>query len=153
MSWWHDTPLEQMTDQQWEALCDGCARCCMVKLEDEDTAQVVYTSVVCKYLDLRGARCTQYPKRHELVPDCVEFNSVGAHEFGWLPSSCAYRKLAGGEKLEWWHPLESGRAETVVEAGISVLGRVVSEEFVHEDELEEKVVHWVEPQEAQEGKV
>ena len=146
MSWWETTPLGEMSDDQWEALCDGCARCCMVKLEDEDTREVVYTDLVCRFLNLESARCTVYPQRHERVPDCVNFEAAEAQQFDWLPSSCAYRRLANGRGLAWWHPLVSGRRETVVEAGISVLGRVTSEDDVHEDDLELHVVRWIEPE-------
>lgn len=148
MSWWENARLADLDDDQWEALCDGCARCCMVKLEDEDTAEVFYTSVVCRYLDLKAARCTVYPDRHRLVPDCVPFDADAATQFDWLPETCAYRKVARGEPLSWWHPLVSGRRETVVEAGISVLGRVISEDNVPEEDLEEHIVRWIEPESA-----
>ena len=148
MSWWETTPLAEMDEAQWEQLCDGCARCCMLKLQDEDTDEVYYTDVVCQYLNLSTARCRRYPERHELVPDCVHFDESAAQAFDWLPSSCAYRKLAHGEPLEWWHPLVSGDPSSVVEAGISVLGRVVPEGEVEEADLEDHIVRWVEPENA-----
>ena len=123
---WETTPLNALSVAEWEALCDGCARCCLVKLEDEDTAEVVYTDVVCHLLDQDSCRCTHYPERHDLVPDCIDFDADLVQALAWLPESCAYRRVAEGRGLAWWHPLISGSAETVVAAGISVRGRVVS---------------------------
>ncbi|MEM7097007.1 MAG: YcgN family cysteine cluster protein [Pseudomonadota bacterium] len=142
--YWEDKPLSAMTQSEWESLCDGCARCCMLKLQDEDTDQVHYTAAVCHLLDLANTRCTRYPDRHRLVEDCVVLDVNGAREFSWLPTTCAYRMLAEGRPLAWWHPLNSGDPESVHQAGISVRGRVVSNEGVHDEELEEMIVHWVE---------
>ncbi|MBM4204183.1 MAG: YcgN family cysteine cluster protein [Gammaproteobacteria bacterium] len=144
MNFWETKTLAAMTDAEWESLCDGCGRCCLIKLEDEDTGELHYTSVVCLYFNQRTARCKRYPERHELVPECIHFDASGAAAFDWLPDSCAYRKLAHGEPLEWWHPLVSGDRRTVIEAGISVLGKVTSEVHVHEDDLEDHIVRWVE---------
>ena len=144
MSFWQDTALEDMTPNQWEALCDGCARCCLVKLEDEDTGEVHHTSVVCRYLDEQTCRCSDYPRRHELVAQCINFTSDLAHELQWLPRTCAYRRVAEGLDLEWWHPLVSGSAQSVHDAGISVRGKVVSEDAVHDSQLEDAIIHWVE---------
>jgi len=145
---WQRKSLAEMNEAEWESLCDGCGRCCTLKLADEDTGEVRPTSVVCRLLDLRTCRCTQYPRRHELVPDCVHLDAEAAREFHWLPDSCAYRRLAAGRDLAWWHPLVSGDPQTVVDAGISVLGNVVPENWLHPDEpLEEHVVRWVDPDE------
>ena len=141
---WERKTLEQMSAAEWESLCDGCARCCLLKLEDEDTAEVVYTRVVCQLLDQRRCRCTRYEERHRLVPDCVVLTAVEARSFAWLPVSCAYRTLAEGRPLEAWHPLVSGDPKSVHRAGISVRGKVVSERFVHPDDLEDHVIRWVE---------
>ncbi len=149
MNWWDELPLEALNETQWEALCDGCARCCMIKLEDEDSGEIVYTTVVCRYLDMDCARCTVYPERHVRVPDCVPFGAADAADFHWLPDSCAYRKRAAGKPLDWWHPLNSGRPESVQEAGISVIGHVVSEDQVHEDDLELHAVRWVSAEEVE----
>ncbi len=143
MSFWHDKPLREMTDAEWESLCDGCARCCMVKLEDEDTGDVHYTSLVCDLLDLDSCRCTRYPRRHELVPDCIEFDADLAARLRWLPKTCAYRRLAEGRGLAAWHPLVSGRRESVHEAGISVRGRVRHVAEADDDALEKHVIRWV----------
>lgn len=144
MRFWERKSLLEMTPAEWESLCDGCARCCMVKLEDEDTGEVHYTSLVCDLLDTDTCRCSRYPQRHELVPDCIEFDADLAATLRWLPTTCAYRRLAEGEGLADWHPLVSGRAESVHEAGISVRGRVLPASQVHEEELEAHVIHWVE---------
>jgi hypothetical protein len=141
---WNSKSLEEMTREEWEALCDGCGRCCLHKLEDTDTGQLFYTRVACRLLDERLCRCTNYPQRCELVPDCRMLSTGEAAEFDWLPASCAYRKLASGEPLEWWHPLVSGDPESVHRAGISVRGKVVSEADVPADRLEEHVIHWIE---------
>lgn len=134
----------EMSREEWESLCDGCARCCMIKLEDEDTGEVHYTSLVCDLLDLERCRCTRYPQRHELVPDCIEFTADLAAGLRWLPATCAYRRLAEGRDLADWHPLVSGTPESVHEAGVSVRGRVIPVRLVHEDELEDHVITWVE---------
>lgn len=144
MRFWERKSLSEMTAAEWESLCDGCARCCMVKLEDEDSGAVHYTSLVCGLLDIGSCRCTRYPERHELVPDCIEFDADLAATLRWLPHTCAYRRLAEGRGLATWHPLVSGRAESVHEAGISVRGRVRHAREVAEDEQEEHVIRWVE---------
>ena len=144
MSFWQEKSLAEMSQQEWESLCDGCARCCLHKLEDADSGEVHYTSVVCKYLDESTCRCTDYQHRHSLVPDCVCLTPDTVAAFKWLPTTCAYRLKAEGKDLEWWHPLVSGRAESVAEAGISVRGKCISEEHVHPDDFEEHIIRWVE---------
>lgn len=144
MSFWESKHLTEMTDAEWESLCDGCARCCMIKLEDEDTGAVHYTSLVCDLLDLNNCRCTRYPDRHELVPDCIEFDADLAATLRWLPATCAYRRLAEGRGLPDWHPLITGRPESVHEAGISVRGQVTHAGTVQEEAFTEHVVRWVE---------
>ena len=141
---WREKTLAEMTDAQWESLCDGCARCCMIKLQDEDTDEVHYTALVCDLLDINGCRCTRYPQRHELVADCVVLTPDRAAQFHWLPTTCAYRVLAEGGELAWWHPLVSGDPESVHLAGISVRDKVVPQGTVHEDEHQEMVITWVE---------
>ena len=144
MNFWEVKSLSEMDKDEWESLCDGCARCCLHKLEDEDTAEVHYTSVVCRYLDEAKCQCTSYQDRNDLVPECVWLTPETSRSFKWLPTSCAYRRLAEGKDLQWWHPLVSGRRETVAEAGISIQGKCVSETHVHPDSFEEKIIHWVE---------
>jgi hypothetical protein len=140
---WQTTALADMDRSQWESLCDGCARCCLHKLEDEDTGEVHYTAVVCQYLD-NGCRCTDYESRHTLVPDCVVLTPALAESFEWLPTTCAYRLLAEGKDLPAWHPLVSGDPDSVHAAGISVRGKTVSETFVHPADFESHIIKWVE---------
>ncbi len=132
-----------MSRDEWESLCDGCAKCCLHKLEDEDTGEVYYTKVVCRYMD-EQCRCTEYPRRNELVPNCVWLRPEDVEDFFWLPVTCAYRLVAEGKPLEHWHPLISGNADSVHKAGVSIKGRALNEEFVHPDGMEEHIIHWVE---------
>lgn len=139
---WHRKALGEMTPAEWESLCDGCARCCLIKLEDEDTGDVFYTDAACRLLDSSACRCTDYPARSSLVPDCLRLSPALVGEAEWLPPTCAYRVLAEGGDLAWWHPLVSGSTETVHEAGISVRGRVVAECAIAEEDLEGHIVTW-----------
>jgi len=140
---WKTTPLEQMSDAQWESLCDGCGRCCLIKLEDEDSGEIAFTNVACRLLDLRRCRCRHYAQRHDMVPDCLVLRPLRAEVLRSLPSTCAYRLLAEGRELLWWHPLVSGDPASVREAGLAVSGGAVSEKFVHPDALHEHVIDWV----------
>ena len=141
---WKHKSLTELSDSEWESLCDGCARCCMVKLQDEDTDEVVYTSIVCDLLDQQQCRCTRYPQRHQLVADCVELSVARVSEFHWLPKSCAYRTIAEGRDLAWWHPLVSGDPASVFAAGIAVRGKVVAESEVLPEQEQDMIVQWVE---------
>ncbi|MEM0954500.1 MAG: YcgN family cysteine cluster protein [Pseudomonadota bacterium] len=141
---WEHKSLAQMTDSEWESLCDGCARCCLHKLEDADSGEVFYTGIRCRYLHENSCRCSDYPRRSELVPHCIDLRRENLDALHWLPASCAYRRLHEGKPLLNWHPLISGSTETVHEAGVSIRGRALSDEFVHPDGYDEHVVHWVE---------
>ena len=132
---WKTKPLAAMSRTEWESLCDGCGRCCLNKLEDEDTGRFLYTRAACRLLDLGTCRCTDYANRQARVPDCVALTPENVGSLGWLPSTCAYRLLGEGKPLAWWHPLVSGRPETVAEAGISVTGEAYSEEGITVDDL------------------
>lgn len=142
--WWHEKSLSELNDTEWEALCDGCAQCCLHKLENGDSGEVFYTKVRCRYLDEPTCRCTDYEKRSRLVSNCIELRVASWDDLGWLPSTCAYRLRTRGERLPEWHPLVSGSMETVHRAGISIRGRSISDENVHPDGYEEHIVRWVE---------
>ena len=152
---WRTKALHEMTSVEWESLCDGCARCCLVKLEDEDTGEVAYTDVSCTLLDAGACRCRDYAERQARMPDCVGLTPNIVSGLGWLPSTCAYRHLAQGEDLPWWHPLVSGHPETVHAAGVSVRDRVAGpEEDFTLAELLNRVVDWPnEPPPAPKGTV
>ena len=141
MSFWQTKTLDQMDDAEWEALCDGCAKCCLDKYQYPD-GEIVYTRIACHQLG-SDCRCMNYDERHSLVPDCVDLKSGGVEAFQWLPSSCAYRLLSEGKPLQSWHPLVSGSRESVEHAGHSVAGRCVSPEHVHPDGWEEHIITWV----------
>jgi uncharacterized cysteine cluster protein YcgN (CxxCxxCC family) len=130
-SFWRVKSLAEMTEQEWESLCDGCGKCCLYKLEDEDTGEIFYTSVACKLLDIEQCRCTQYRERCDLVADCLNLR-IGFDQFHWLPATCAYRLLAQGEDLPAWHPLVSGSGESVHDAGVSVRGYAIPESQVED---------------------
>ncbi|MDB4975838.1 MAG: hypothetical protein JWN48_4179 [Myxococcaceae bacterium] len=136
---WKTKSLSALTPHEWESLCDGCGKCCLHKLEDEDTGRVHLTMVACKLLDLESCRCSRYAQRHRSVPACVRITPETIAGL-LLPASCAYRVLAEGGELAAWHPLVSGRADSVHEAGRSVRGWAVSERDVREEDLEDYVV-------------
>ena len=131
---WETTALADMTPEQWEALCDGCARCCLHKLQDQESGQVYLTMVACRLLDRQACRCRDYGRRTTRVKSCLVLTAQSVQTADWLPDTCAYRRLLAGEALSWWHPLISGDGETVHRAGISVRGLTLSEEDVHPDD-------------------
>jgi len=140
---WNNKSLAEMTPEEWEALCDGCAKCCLHKIEDIETGEVFFTDVSCRLLDVTTCTCLHYEHRSDIVPDCVHLTPEKVRELSWLPKSCAYRRLFEGRGLAWWHPLVSGNSETVKTAGISVCGKVISEMRVNLSKLTDHVVEWV----------
>ena len=137
---WQAKRLHEMTPAEWESLCDGCGRCCLHKLRHDDTGELSYTTVACRLLDLHTCRCSDYASRQRRVPDCVQLSPENLREIDWLPPSCAYRRLAEGRGLAWWHPLVSGDPDTVHTAGVSVRGRAVSEKRA--GPLEHYIAEW-----------
>jgi uncharacterized cysteine cluster protein YcgN (CxxCxxCC family) len=125
---WKTKPLEEMTGTEWESLCDGCGKCCLSKLEDEDTGDIYFTSVGCRLFDAGACRCSDYENRQARVSDCVRLTPGNVRTIPWLPSTCAYRLVAEGQDLAWWHPLVSGDPDMIHRAGISVRGRVTASE-------------------------
>jgi uncharacterized cysteine cluster protein YcgN (CxxCxxCC family) len=139
---WKTKTLAQMSRAEWESLCDGCARCCLNKFEEEDTGKILFTDVACKLLDGKSCRCRDYPNRAKLVKDCVRLTPRNLPKMNCLPPTCAYRLVQEGKDLYSWHPLISGRAASVHEAGISVRGRTVSETGFSDEEMLERIVTW-----------
>jgi uncharacterized protein len=140
LPFWKSKTLAEFTPEEWESLCDGCARCCIIKFEDEDTGELYHTNVVCEYLDIYRCRCTNYSDRSIRVPTCVALNPANIPELYWMPETCAYRLLAEGKDLPAWHPLISGNPKSVHQAGASVRGKVVSARDVPEEDLPDYVV-------------
>ncbi len=143
-AFWREKRLRDLSRDEWEALCDGCGKCCVVRLRDDDTGAVVDTDVACRLLDVRACRCSDYARRADRVPDCVTLTPDTVDALDWMPRTCAYRLVARGEDLPWWHHLVSGSRETVHEAGMSVRGRVIGEADAEAAGLdfEERVVVW-----------
>jgi uncharacterized protein len=140
---WKGRALEDFSKEEWERLCDGCGRCCLVKLEDEDTGDIHFTNVGCKLLDGKTCRCTDYHQRRRRVRDCVKLTPKDVRSLKWLPPTCAYKLIADGQDLKWWHPLVSGSTKTVHEAGISVKAKVAaSETDVPVEDLPDFIVSW-----------
>lgn len=140
-----EKPLEQLNQSEWEALCDGCGRCCLKKLQDESTEATHYTRVVCRLMDQKNCQCTAYDKRSKLVPDCLVLDLEMLPTLDWIPDTCAYRLRWEGKSLYSWHPLIAGSRELMNQEGISVSGKIISEEFVHEDGIQEHIIKWVSP--------
>ena len=138
---WSHVPMSKMTKTEWEALCDGCGKCCLNKLEDEDSGEVALTRVACKLLDDSDCRCSAYATRHTYVPECIVLtpNTIQDHLY-WLPQTCAYRLVHEGKNLFHWHPLVSGTAQSVHAAGVSVQGLTVSEANTPDDDWEDHII-------------
>lgn len=141
-AFWKIKSLDEMNPDEWESLCDGCGRCCLVKLEDSDSGKISYTNVACTLLDIDSCRCTDYTHRKQRVAACFVLDAKSLGDYSYLPPTCAYRLLSEGKSLPQWHPLITGSADSVHRAGISVRAKVISEDFVHESELEDRIVTW-----------
>lgn len=135
---WETKFLEDMTDPEWESLCDSCGQCCLFKLEDADTGEYALTDVACRFLDHDSCQCSDYANRSRNVPDCVKVTATNIAELRWMPETCAYRLLAEGKPLFPWHPLVSGDPESVHTSGASVRGKAINEDMV--DDLEDHVI-------------
>jgi hypothetical protein len=139
---WLTKHFDKLTPAEWESLCDGCAICCLYKLQDEDTGDLYYTDVACRLLDLKQCRCTAYDERSRLMPTCVVLTPAVIEAIDWLPVTCAYRRVKEGRDLEWWHPLISGDPTLIHQLGISIRGKAIPEQEADLDNLEDRVVDW-----------
>jgi uncharacterized cysteine cluster protein YcgN (CxxCxxCC family) len=142
MSFWKTKTLPEMTAKEWESLCDDCAKCCLHKLEDEDTGDIYFTSIACRLIDLTSCRCTRYAERTQIIPDCLDLRQLEAEQYHWLPATCAYRLLHEGKDLPVWHPLISKSTLSVQEQGISI--RSYARKESKNDDLEDFIIEWLE---------
>tara|TARA_B100000524_G_C23563265_1_gene339120 strand:- start:65 stop:499 length:435 start_codon:yes stop_codon:yes gene_type:complete len=142
-NFWTKKTLDELTETEWESLCDHCGKCCLIKLQDEQTGKVAYTSVVCKCYNLGNSSCNDYSEREEIVTDCISLNSINIKSFNWLPSSCAYKLVANGEPLPDWHHLVSGNKNLVHELGVSIKDKAISESSVNVLDIPMTIVKWV----------
>lgn len=138
---WETKLLAEMTSVEWESLCDNCGKCCLIKLEDEDSGEIVFTSAVCDLIDLDTCRCTRYSERCTLVPECIDLKQHDFATYRWLPTTCAYRLLTDGKPLPDWHPLLSGNPESVKDAGVSISSYAIKESQV--DDFEDHVIGFI----------
>ncbi len=142
MNFWKTKKLSEMTTEEWESLCDNCGKCCLHKLEDEDTGDIYFTSAACNLIDLDTCRCTRYAERIQLIPECLDLIQLDLANYNWLPSTCAYRLLSDGKELPAWHPLLSGNPGSVQDAGVSISSYAMKESEV--DDLEDHIIEWLE---------
>ena len=141
MSFWKIKKLADMTAEEWESLCDGCGKCCLHKLEDEDTGKIVFTNVTCKLINLKTCRCTRYNERTQLVAECLDLKQYDFAQYNWLPSTCAYRLLNDGKELPAWHPLLSGSTASVKKAGVSISSYAIKVSVAMD--LEDHIIEWL----------
>ena len=141
MSFWKTKKLPEMTTEEWESLCDNCGKCCLHKLEDEDSGEIVFTSVACKLINLTTCRCTRYNERTQLVPECLNLKQNDFTQYHWLPSTCAYRLLNEDKELPAWHPLVSGSTASVKKAGVSIRSYAIKESMAVN--LEDHIIEWL----------
>ena len=140
---WKKYSLTELNSAEWEALCDGCGLCCLIKLEDEELQEIAYTKVACKLLDCQTAQCSNYSQRVQHVPDCIQLTPEKLANIQWLPASCAYRRLEQGKILPSWHYLNSGTRSSIIQAKKSAAGRCISEVEVDEEQIEDYIVRWI----------
>ena len=141
MRFWEIKKLSEMTSEEWESLCDNCGKCCLHKLEDEDTGDIYYTSIACNLIDLDTGLCTCYAERSQLVPECLNLKQGDFVEYSWLPATCAYRLLSEWKELSMWHPLLSGNPASTQEAGVSIISYAMKESEVNDPE--EHIIEWL----------
>ena len=141
MSFWETKKLAEMTAEEWESLCDNCGKCCLHKLEDEDTGKIVFTSVACRLINLNNCRCTRYNERTKLVAECLDIRKLDVEKYNWLPATCAYRLLDEGNELPAWHPLLSGSPASVKRAGVSISSYAIKESMAMD--LEDHIIEWL----------
>lgn len=142
MRFWESKSLAEMTDAEWESLCDHCGKCCLLKLEDEDSGEIAFTKVACRLMDLESCLCSSYAKRCELIADCIDLKQHDFAEYKWLPATCAYRLLAQNKPLPSWHPLLSGTFQSVRDAGESIMDYAVKESALVDPE--DHIIAWLE---------
>jgi len=135
---WEDTPIDELDRAQWDALCDGCGLCCIHKLEDEETGEMLPTNVACRLLDRHSGQCSNYRNRHAHVPECIRLTPARLQDIDWLPETCGYVRRAADKPLPDWHYLVCGDRDAVHRAGVSVRGWTVSEDDV--EHLEDHVI-------------
>lgn len=140
---WEYKTLDQMTREEWESLCDGCAKCCLHKIEDQDSRKVYFTNVACRLLDCLTCLCLDYDHRTKRIPDCVPLTPSLVQKLSWLPKSCAYRRLAEGKNLAWWHPLICGNQYAVHQSENSIFDKVIPESAMELSALEDYIVDWI----------
>ena len=141
MSFWETKKLAEMTAVEWESLCDNCGKCCLHKLEDEDTGKIAFTSVACRLIKLNTCRCTRYNERTKFVDECLDIRKLDVEKYNWLPSTCAYRLLNEGKELPAWHPLLSGSLSSVKRAGVSISSYAIKESMAMD--LEDHIIEWL----------
>ena len=139
---WKHKSLHELTEGEWESLCDGCGKCCLNKLEDYDTGEIFWTNIGCELLDCTTCRCKNYEKRFELVPDCIQLTPDNVSTISWLPPTCAYRLVHEGKDLPSWHHLKSGSHDSVHHAGASIKDRSIEENGITPEEFEDFIVTW-----------
>ena len=138
---WEKKPMSKLSQKEWEALCDGCGKCCLNKLEDEDTGEVALTRVACRLLDDATCLCSQYEIRHQFVPECIVLRPGNIEQnLYWMPETCAYKRVWNKQSLPDWHPLVTGDPETVHAAGVSMQGRTVSEFDISDEDWEDHII-------------